>query len=130
MTRRSGVLTCLAVAFLVGGVAQAWAWRLDVPVLPAVLNTQFAWALILYAAGWLGGAGRPLRVLVAGAATGAVLIASYYLCQVAADGTRSAVDQFVDGRGVGWVVATVGVGATLGALGRAAAIPGLRRSPC
>jgi hypothetical protein len=117
VSRRSGILGCLAAAVLVGGVAQAWAWRIDMPVLPAVLNTQFAWAVILYAAGWVGGAGRSSRGLVWGAVTGGVLIASYYLCQALADGSRSAVDQFVDGRGIAWAIATVGVGAALGVLG-------------
>ena len=40
--RRPGPWAVLLLAVLVGGVAQAWAWRLDVPVVPAVLNTQFA----------------------------------------------------------------------------------------
>jgi hypothetical protein len=120
--RRPGLWAVLLLAVLIGGVAQAWAWRLDVPVVPAVLNTQFAWASLLYAAGWAGGRGRAQRGAVAGGLTGGVLIGSYYLFQAIADGARSAGDQFTDSRGVAWVLATAGVGAVLGALGSWAAL--------
>lgn len=113
---RRGLLLTLLAAVLVGGVAQAWLWRLGIEPLTAVLNTQFAWACLLYAAGWAA----PRRTgwsALAGAVTGVVLIGSYYLCQALADGARSATDQFTDARGPAWVVATVGVGTVLGVLG-------------
>jgi MFS family permease len=124
--RRRSLLVVLLLAVLVGGVAQAWAWRLDVPVVPAILNTQFAWASLLYAAGWVTGRTRAAHGAIAGALagalTGCVLIGSYYLFQAVADGQGSAADQFTDSRGVAWVVATIGVGAVLGALGSWAAL--------
>jgi hypothetical protein len=110
------LLVVLVAAVLVGGVAQAWLWRLGVEPLTAVVNTQFAWACILYAAGWAAPR-RTTAAAAAGALTGAVLIGSYYLCQALADGPRSAVDQFTDGRGPAWVLATIAVGAVLGVLG-------------
>lgn len=106
----------LLAAFLVGGVAQAWLWRLGVEPLTAVVNTQFAWAVILYAAGWA--APRRTRwAALTGAVTGAVLIGGYYLCQALADGTGSATAQFAKSHGVAWVVATIAVGIVLGVLG-------------
>jgi hypothetical protein len=106
----------LAAAFLVGGVAQAWLWRLGIEPLTAVLNTQFAWAVVLYAAGWA--APRRTRwAALAGAATGVVLIGAYYLCQALADGAGSATAQFTKSRGPAWVIATIAVGAVLGVLG-------------
>ncbi len=106
----------LAAAFVVGGVAQAWFWRLDLDVVTAPLSSQFAWAVVLYAAGWVAPR-RTSSAVLAGAVTGAVLIGSYYLCQALADGARSAIDQFADSRGPAWVAASVLVGAALGLLG-------------
>jgi hypothetical protein len=106
----------LLAAFLVGGVAQAWLWRLGIEPLTAVVNTQFAWATVVYAAGWAAPR-RTRRAALAGAAAGAVLIGRYYLCQALADGTGSATAQFAKSRGVAWVVATVAVGMVLGVLG-------------
>ncbi|MDO7869663.1 hypothetical protein [Nocardioides jiangxiensis] len=106
----------LVAAFLVGGVAQAWLWRLDVQVLTAAVTTQFAWALVLYAAGWTAPR-RSRWAVLSGALAGAVLIGSYYLCQALADGAASATDQFAQSRGPAWVAATIAVGAVLGLLG-------------
>ncbi|HSX69066.1 hypothetical protein [Nocardioides sp.] len=106
----------LVVAFVIGGVVQAWLWRLDVEVLTAPLSSQFAWAVVLYAAGWVA-ARRTTWAVAAGALTGAVLIGSYYLCQALASGPGSATDQFTKSRGPAWVAATILVGAGLGLLG-------------
>ena len=114
MTRALAVV--LAVAFVVGGVAQAWFWRVDLDVVTAPLSSQFAWAVVLYAGGWVAPR-RTVWATAAGALTGAVLIGSYYLCQALADGARSATDQFADSRGPAWVAASVLVGAALGLLG-------------
>lgn len=114
MTR--ALVLVLVVAFVIGGVAQAWLWRLDVEVLTAPLSSQFAWAVVLYAAGWVAPR-RTAAAVAAGAVAGAALIGSYYLCQALADGAGSATDQFTKSRGPGWVVATVVVGAALGLLG-------------
>lgn len=116
MPRRVALLLVLVAAFLIGGVAQAWLWRLDVEVLTAPLSSQFAWAVVLFAAGWVA----PRRTgwaVTAGAVTGAVLIGSYYLCQALADGAGSATDQFTKSRGPAWVLASILVGAALGLLG-------------
>lgn len=110
------ILGVLVAAFLIGGVAQAWLWRLGVEPLTSVLNTQFAWALVLYAAGWAAPR-RTVWAVASGALAGAVLIGSYYLCQALADGTSSATDQFAKSRGPAWVAATILVGAGLGLLG-------------
>lgn len=114
MTRR--LAWVLLAAVLVGGVAQAWLWRLGVEPLTSVVNTQFAWALVLYAAGWAAPR-RTAWAVAMGALAGAVLIGSYYLCQALADGAGSATSQFAKSRGPAWVVATVLVGAALGLLG-------------
>lgn len=106
----------LLAAFLIGGVAQAWLWRLGVDALTAPLSSQFAWAVVLFAAGWAAPR-RSKWAVAAGAVTGLVLIGSYYLCQALADGAGSATAQFTKSRGPGWVAATVVVGAALGLLG-------------
>jgi hypothetical protein len=117
MSRRPALTACLLVAFLVGGVGQAWLWRLGVEPLSAVVNSQFAWALILYLAGWVAGSTRLGHGTLAGALTGSVLIGSYYLCQALADGPGSAVSQFTKSHGPAWVIATMLVGGVLGLLG-------------
>lgn len=116
MRRIAAPALVVLAAFLVGGVAQAWLWRLDVEALTAPLSSQFAWAVVLYAAGWVAPR-RTAWAMAAGAITGAVLIGSYYLCQALADGAGSATDQFADSRGPAWVIASVLVGAALGLLG-------------
>jgi hypothetical protein len=121
MRRAAGLAACLAVAFLVGGVAQAWLWRLDIEVLTAAVNTQFAWAVVLFASGWVCGGQRVRDGAGAGILTGAVLIGSYYLCQALADGSGSAVSQFTKSRGPAWVIASILVGGALGVLGACAA---------
>lgn len=116
MRRALGPALVLVAAFVIGGVAQAWFWRLDLDPLTAPLSSQFAWAVVLFAAGWVAPQ-RTAWAVIAGAVTGAVLIGSYYLCQALADGARSATDQFADSRGPAWVAASVIVGAALGLLG-------------
>lgn len=116
MRRPASLALVQVAAFVIGGVAQAWLWRLDVEVLTAPLSSQFAWAVVLFAAGWAAPR-RTAWAVLAGAVTGAVLIGSYYLCQALADGVGSATDQFSDSRGPAWVAASIVVGAAIGLLG-------------
>lgn len=116
MRRALGPTLVLVAAFVIGGVAQTWLWWLDIEVLAAPLNSQFAWAVVLFAAGWVAPR-RTAWAVAAGAVTGAALIGSYYLCQALADGTDAATSQFTRARGAGWVAASILVGAALGLLG-------------
>lgn len=103
-----------ACAVLLGGVAQAYAWRSGSPELTQITNSQFGWVLLCFivAFAWARGAIAP--GIAAGAATGFSLIASYYAAQWFADGWVSASSQFVSSSGVAWTAsATIG-GALIG----------------
>lgn len=105
-----------ACAFLLGGVAQAYAWRSGIPEFTQITNSQFGWVLLCFIVAFVWAQGDVTPGIAAGAATGFALSASYYGVQWFADGWVSASSQFVSSSGVAWTVsATIG-GASIGAL--------------
>lgn len=117
-TRRLSVVLGASVgALLIGGVAQAYAWRWGADWLVKVTNSQFAWLLLCFvvAAAWTGR--RRWSGALAGALTGLGLIASYYAVQWLADGWESASSQFSSSFGLAWSIAAIAGGGLAGALG-------------
>lgn len=106
---------------LVGGVAQAFAWRWDAGWLTAVTSSQFLWALLCCATAYGWSRGRLVPGALAGGITGLGLIGSYYAAQWLTDSRHAAVSQFTDTGGAAWTAAAVIGGSVLGLLGAAAA---------
>lgn len=103
-------------AVLLGGVAQAYAWRSGSHELTQITNSQFGWILLCFVVAFAWAPGAVVPGIVAGAATGLSLSVSYYAVQWLADGWVSASSQFVSSSGVAWTAsATIG-GALIGGL--------------
>lgn len=110
-------------AVLLGGVAQAYAWRWGSHELTQITNNQFGWILLCFIVAFAWARGAVLSGVAAGAAVGFGLSASYYGVQWIADGWISASSQFVSSSGVAWTAsATIG-GALVGGLGALAGSP-------
>ena len=103
-------------AVLLGGVAQAYAWRSGSHELTQITNSQFGWILLCFIVAFVWAQGAVAPGIAAGAATGFSLSVSYYAVQWFADGWVSASSQFVSSSGLGWTAsATIG-GALMGAV--------------
>jgi hypothetical protein len=117
LDRRLVAVGALALAFLVGGVAQAELWKVTSGPVLAVVCSQFAWALLCFVVALLAARGAVRAGVVWGAATGLALIGSYYLAQWVFDGAHAASSQFLYARGPAWVVGSVVAGGCFGLCG-------------
>src|SRR4051794_27490942 len=116
-------------ALVIGGVAQAYAWRLGHDGLTDTTNSQFGWMLLCFVVAWAWARGRVASGLLAGALTGMGLTASYYCVQWLAEGAHSALSQLTGSHGLAWTVAATCGGALVGVLGALASSRRERHPP-
>lgn len=106
------------------GVVSADVWRLDVPVLTAVLGAQALWALLPFLV-CLRARG-PGRGALLGALFGLLAMAGYFGWEWVAYSAHAALAQLEDGRGLFWFSGAAVAGAVFGLLGSLSGHPPAR----
>jgi len=100
---------------LVLGVASADVWRLDVPLLTAVLTAQAPWVVLPFLV-CLRVHG-PVRGALAGCLFGLLAMTGYFGWEWLAYDAHAALAQMEDGRGLFWFTGAAVAGAAFGLLG-------------
>jgi hypothetical protein len=97
------------------GVVSADVWRLDVPLLTAVLSAQAPWAVLPFLVCLR--VRTPARGALLGAAFGLLAMAGYFGWEWVAYTAHAALAQLEDGRGVFWFAGAAAAGGVFGLLG-------------